>query len=143
VSRIRRGSSFIEAVIGMAILGIALLGLAQLFLIGIANNSRAGAISQATFLAQQRVDYLRSLTQAELEAFPSSARGESVDEALDLNADGTSDFRRLTDLQLSGFVWSVKVLVFPASQCGVEDSLLMENPSRHKVLAIMSAIIGR
>jgi hypothetical protein len=143
MSRRRRGSSFIEAIIGMAILGIAMLGLAQLFLIAIANNSRGGGISQATYLAQQQIDYLRSLTELELEGFPSSVRGESSDESLDLNLDGTSDFRRLTQLQLSGFVWSVKVLVFPASRGGVQASVLMGDPSRYKSLAIMSAVIGR
>jgi hypothetical protein len=143
MSRIRRGSSFIEAIIGMAILAISLLGLAQLFLIGIANNTRGGGISQATYLAQQQIDYLRSLTQSELEGFPSTSRGESADESLDLNADGTSDFRRLTQLQLSGFVWSVKVLVFPARRIGAQASVLTGDPSRNKVLAIMSAVIGR
>ena len=61
--RRRAGSSFIEAIIGMAILGIALLGLAQLFLVSIANNTRGGGIGQATFLAQQAIDYVRSPDQ--------------------------------------------------------------------------------
>jgi prepilin-type N-terminal cleavage/methylation domain-containing protein len=61
----RRGFTLIESLIGLAVMGIAVLGLAQAFLVGVANNKRAGDIGNATLLAQQRIDYLRTLTAAE------------------------------------------------------------------------------
>lgn len=141
--RFRSGSTFIEAIIGMAIVGIALLGLAQLFLLSISNNTRGGEISQATFLAQQRIDYLRSLTAAELAEFPSAGRAESVDESLDMNSDGTPDFRRITQVQASGYSYAIKVLIFPASQAGVAQGTLLLDPSGHKSRISVSTIISR
>lgn len=141
--RQRAGSSFIEAIIGMAILGIALLGLAQLFLISIANNTRGGGIGQATFLAQQTIDYVRTLTNAEIATFPSTARGESADETIDMNQDGTPDFRRLTRIQGTGYSWAVQVLVFPAGQLTPTAETLADDPAGHKVLAVMNTVIGR
>ena len=142
-ARLRAGFSLIEALIGMAITGIALLGMAQLFLISIANNTRGGEISQATFLAQQRIDYLRSLTDAEIAVFPSTSRGESVDEQIDMNQDGTLDYRRITQVQLSGHAYSIKVLVFPASQNGVAKATLLQDPSSYRLRAEMNTVIGR
>ncbi len=141
--RRRAGSTFIEAIIGMAVLGIALLGLAQLFLVSIANNTRGGGIGQATFLAQQTVDYLRTLTGTELAAFPSAARGESTDETIDMNGDGTPDFRRLTRVQGSGYAWSVQVLVFPANQLTPAAETLLADPNGHRALAVVNTVIGR
>jgi len=66
-SRRRGGFTLIEALIGIAVLGIAMLGLAHAFLVGVANNRRAGDIGHAALLAQQRIDSLRTLTAAELE----------------------------------------------------------------------------
>ena len=141
--RTRAGSSFIEAIIGMAILGIALLGLAQLFLVSIASNTRGGGIGQATFLAQQTIDYVRALTQDEIATFPSAARGESADETLDMNQDGTPDFRRLTRIQGSGYSWTIRVLVFPASRLTTAAETLAADPAGHKALAVMNTVIGR
>jgi len=142
-ARLRAGFTLIEALIGMAITGIALLGLAQLFLIAVANNTRGAEISHATFLAQQRIDYLRSLTDIELAAFPATARGESVDEPIDMNGDGTPDYRRVTAIQASGHSYEVKVLVFPASQNGVAKDTLLQNPANYKVRADMNTVISR
>jgi type II secretory pathway pseudopilin PulG len=141
--RTRAGSSFIEALIGMAILAIALLGLAQLFLFSIANNTRGAGIGQATFLAQQKIDYIRTLTNDEIGTFPSAARGESIDETLDMNQDGTADFRRLTIVTGSGYSWSVLVLVFPGSQSAPSAETLTADPGAYKVLAIMNTVVGR
>jgi len=142
-ARLRAGFTLIEALIGMAITGIALLGMVQLFLISIANNTRGGEISQATFLAQQRIDYLRSLTDAEFAGFPSVARGESVDEQLDMNQDGTLDYRRITQVQVSGHAYTAKVLVFPASQNGVAKDTLLQDPSSYRLRAEMNTVISR
>ena len=95
-AKARAGFSLIEALIGIAVIGIAMLGLAQAFLLSVNNNTRAGEIAHASYLAQQQMDYLRSLTAAELSTFPSTARGESADEILDSNVDGFPDFRRIT-----------------------------------------------
>ena len=141
--RNRSGASLIEALIGIAILGIALLGLAELFIVSVSNNSRGGAMSQATYLAQQQVDYLRTLTATELSEFPSTARSESADESIDMNHDGTLDFRRLTDLRASGYAYSVRILVFPPAAIGRSGSDLLRFPAPHGVLAVMNSIIGR
>ncbi len=141
--RARAGSSFIEAIIGMAVMGIALLGLAQLFLVSISNNTRGGGIGQATFLAQQAIDYVRTLTNNEISTFPSTARGESSDETIDMNQDGTPDFRRLTKVQGSGYSWAVQVLVFPPIQLAASAEALSEDPSGHGVLSVMNTVIGR
>jgi len=142
-ARLRAGFTFIEALIGMAIIGIALLGMVELFLVSIANNTRGGEISQATFLAQQRIDYLRSFTDAELAGFPSVTRGESVDEQIDMNQDGTLEYRRITQVQVSGHAYSVKVLVFPASQNGMAKDTLLQNPLNYRLRAEMNTVIGR
>lgn len=142
-SKNRPGFTLIESLIGIAVMGIAMLGLAQAFLIGVANNRRAGDIGHAAFLAQQRVDYLRSLTAEELEAFPSVARGEQSDEILDVNADGTSDFRRLTRIQVTGLIFSIKVLVFPAARAGVQANTLLADPWANGVRTVLNTVIGR
>lgn len=139
----RPGSSLIEALIGIAILGIALLGLAELFLMSLTNNARGGEMSQATFLAQQQVDYLRTLTAAELGTFPSTSRSESADETIDMNQDGTADFRRLTHIQAAGYSYAVRVLVFPPARIGKAAADLLTDPDSYRALAVMNAVIGR
>jgi len=139
----RPGFSLIEALIGIAIIGVALLGLAQLFLLSVANNTRAGDIARATFLAQQQLDYLRALTASELGTFPSTSRGESSDQPVDINGDGSTDFRRLTQLSASGSGWAVKILVFPASALGKASATLLAAPSSYRVRAVISSVIYR
>jgi prepilin-type N-terminal cleavage/methylation domain-containing protein len=139
----RPGFTLLESLIGLAVMGIAMLGLAQAFLIGVANNRRAGEISHAALLAQQRVDYLRTLTAEELAAYPSIARGEQSDEILDFNADGTPDFRRLTRIQISGLIYSVKVLVFPAIKAATAADTLLADPWANGVRTVLNTVIGR
>jgi type II secretory pathway pseudopilin PulG len=139
----RAGFSFIEALLSIALLGIAVLGLAQMFMLSIRNNQRSGEISQAMFIAQQQVDYLRTLTAAELNAFPSAARGESADEVLDVNRDGAVEYRRLTQLTLSGDLYTIKVLVFPPRELGTASASLYADPAGHTVRANMNTVIGR
>jgi len=142
-ARFYAGFSLIEAVIGIALMGFALLGLAQLFMMSVYNNMRGGEISHATFLAQQQIDYLRTLTADELNNFPSSARGERVDEPLDVNKDGTVDFRRITQVQATSPSYGVKVLIFPASQLGTALDALLQNPGNYRVRATMNTVISR
>ncbi|MHB8056235.1 MAG: type IV pilus modification PilV family protein [Candidatus Aminicenantales bacterium] len=139
----RMGFSLIEALIGIAIMGIAMLGLAQAFLISVNNNTRAGEISHASFLAQQQLDYLRALTAAELNAFPATARGESADQTLDTNGDGSVDFRRITQISTGGVGYAVKILVFPATAVGKTSAALLAAPSSYRVRAILSSVIIR
>jgi prepilin-type N-terminal cleavage/methylation domain-containing protein len=137
------GFSLIEALIGIAVLGIAVLGLAQIFLLGISNNKRSGDISQATFLAQGRIEYLRSLTADELNSFPSTARGESADETVDSNGDGTPEFRRITQVQSTGLSFNVKILVFPAARLATPLASLIADPWAYKVRALVNTVISR
>jgi len=142
-TKIKRGFSLIEALIGIAIIGVALLGLAQLFLLSVSNNTRSGEIARATFLAQQELDYLRALTATELSAFPATARGESADETIDINGDGHIDFRRITVVTVSGADYGVKILVFPASAAAKSSATLLAAPNSYRVRAVISSVIVR
>jgi len=144
-ARARReaGFTFIEALLSIALLGGALLGLAQMFIVSVRNNQHGGEISQATYLAQQQVDYLRTLTAAELSSFPSTARGESNDEVIDVNHDGITDLRRLTQVTTSGSAYAVKVLVFPPRETGTAAADLYADPAGHLVRAAMNTVISR
>jgi prepilin-type N-terminal cleavage/methylation domain-containing protein len=141
--RERSGFSMIEAIIGIAVIGIAMLGLAQIFLLGVANNRRGGEIASASFYAQQRIDYLRALTADELNSFPSAARGESADETLDINSDGTPELRRLTQVTAGNLSYTVKVLVFPAARIGTAAAALIADPSGNKARAVINTVISR
>ena len=138
-----KGFSLIEALIGISIIGIAMLGLGQAFLLSVNNNRRAGEISHATFLAQQQLDYLRTLTAAELSVFPSTAQGESSDQALDPNGDGYVDFRRITQITTGGTGYAVKILVFPATAVGKTSAALLAAPFSYNVRAILHSVIIR
>lgn len=141
--RTRKGFTYIEAILGSALLGMSLIGLAQFLLYGIANNKRAYEIGQSTFLARQQVEYLRMLTAVELEEFPSTSRGESSDEAIDLNQDGVTDFRRLTKIQATGVTYTVQVLILPANKTAVAANDLWLDPESHQVRAYANTVIGR
>ena len=135
-----KGFTLIEVLVSMALVGIAVLGLAQIFTYSILNNSRSEKMSSATFLAQQQIEILRTLTVAEL----SEAVGD-IDEQLDINRDGTIDFKRITQVQASTYYWDVRVLVFSAEQIGTDIAIndLIQNPRQYKVKANISTIISR
>lgn len=139
----KKGFSLIEVLVGIALIGTVLIGLAQLFTLSVMNNLRSSEISNATFLAQQNIDYLRSLTGPEMSGFPSVARGESVDEAVDLNADGTTDFRRLTRVTPNGEIFDIRVWVFPAAERNTPVAQLLADPEGHHVQAQINTVIGR
>jgi len=135
----KSGFSLIEVLVGVALIGIAMLGLAQLFVYSVLSNARADDMSNSVFLAQQEIDFLRNLTGPEISALSAS----SLDEQLDINNDGTIDFRRITQLQPSGPYWEVRVLVFSAEQVGVGREVLIQDPIKHHIKADVSTIIGR
>jgi len=137
--------TFIEVIILLALVTVVVVGLIQLFNLSVLQNLRANEMSNAIFLAQQQIDYLRTLTSEELATFPSTQRGESADELLDLNLDGTVDFRRLTSVQMSmdGLGFEVRVLIFPASAANKNRAELLDHPERYRVRAQIQTLITR
>ncbi len=134
--RRREGFSLIEVLLGIALMGLAMLGLAQLFVMSVWNNRRADVISNATFLAQQGIDTIRTLTADELAALP-----VINDETIDVNQDGTYDFRRITTVDHNNFYY--KVLVFGAEQISADQGALIGDPAANRVMASMGTIINR
>jgi len=141
--KLKKGFTYIEVILGAALLGTSLLGLAQFLLYGIANNKRAYEVGQGMFLARQQVEYLRMLTAAEIEAFPSTARGESADEQVDVNGDGAADFRRLTKITASGSVYTVRVIVLPPNTGSTTAASVWADPENRQVRAYANTVIGR
>jgi prepilin-type N-terminal cleavage/methylation domain-containing protein len=139
----RRGFSFIEVLVGIALLAIAVLGLAQLFLAAVANNLKADRVANATFLAQQQIDWLRGFTRDELDVYSSTSL-ESRDEVLDLNADGTDDFRRVTGISPANNMFSITIHVYSAENiAGLTAAQLLADPDRYRARAEISTLIGR
>jgi prepilin-type N-terminal cleavage/methylation domain-containing protein len=134
-----RGFSLVEVVLSIALLGAVVLGLAQFFTLGLMNNLRAERISNAVFLVQQQIELLRGLTSEELNALGSGASDEQVD----VNNDGTLDFRRITQIQPTGSDWDIKILVFSSEKLTESVSNLLSEPQRHRVRAQMSTVIAR
>ncbi|OQX55820.1 MAG: hypothetical protein B5M54_01175 [Candidatus Aminicenantes bacterium 4484_214] len=134
-----KGMTLIEALVGIALVAIAVLGLAQLFTFGILMNSRADRIANATFLAQQKIEFLRNLTGTEL----SSLSGNDLDEQIDVNSDGTYDYRRLTVLNPQVSYTEIRVLVFGPAQVDVDQGELLANPVQHRVMADIRTILAR
>ena len=130
------GFSLIEVLLGIALMGIAMLGLAQLFVMSVWNNRRADVISNATYLAQQEIDSIRTLTPEELASLP-----VVNDETIDVNQDGTNDFRRITTVDHNNFYY--KVLVFGAEQLSTDQGALIADPAANRILAQMGTIINR
>lgn len=139
----RKGFTLLEVLIGIALIGIISLGLAQLLNLSALNNLRSDKISNATFLAQQQIDNLRNFTVDELNA----AVSNPIDEKFDTNEDGTYEFRRITQLELSGFYWDVKVYVFSGPYQGADQGAdldkVIQNPSLYGIKAQMNTIISR
>lgn len=135
----KKGFTLFEVVVGIALVGIALLGLAQLFTFSVMNNSRSDRMTGSLYLAQQQMDSLRNLTADELNALTTGP----MDEQIDVNSDGTYDFRRITQVQLSGSSWSVRILVFSAEQLGVSLDSILQDPARYRVRADINTLISR
>jgi len=135
----RKGFTLIEALMGIAFVGLVLLGLAQLFCLSVMTNQRSGNVTNASFLAQQQIDLIRNYTANELR----EATLYPVDEQIDINNDGTIDFRRITQVKSKGFNWSVDILVFSAAQLGTNMNELIENPNLNEVKAQIGTVISR
>jgi prepilin-type N-terminal cleavage/methylation domain-containing protein len=133
------GFSLIEVLIGLAIVAIGMLGLAQLFTYTVMSNSRAERMSSAVFLAQEQIDFHRNMTADELTTMSSGTN----DEQIDVNLDGTYDYRRVTEVQGTGISWEIRVLVFSAEQFNTGLSDLVQDPQQYKVKANMTTIISR
>ncbi|MDD8031426.1 MAG: prepilin-type N-terminal cleavage/methylation domain-containing protein [Acidobacteriota bacterium] len=145
--REKNGFTLIETIISLALVTVVFVSLAQLFTLSVMQNLRSNEMSNAIFLAQQQIDYLRTLTSDELSIFPNLAIGESNDELLDLNQDGTLDFRRITIINPSVAAsvagYDVLVMVFPISVRDVARDELIANPDKYKVRAYVHTIVTR
>lgn len=138
-----RGFSLIEVLVGLFLVAVAVLGLAQLFLAAVANNMKADRVTNATFLAQQQIDWLRGFTLDELTAYAGTSL-ESRDEIMDLNLDGTNDFRRVTEFRSAGDTFQVIIHVYSAEKLGVTTAAeLLADPDQHRPRALISTIITR
>lgn len=141
------GFTLIEVIISLALVTVVFVSLAQLFSLSIMQNLRSNEMSNAIFLAQQQIDYLRTLTSDELTALLQSQNSANNDELMDINQDGTVDFRRLTVVQPSVAVtnagFDVLILVFPASVQNKQRDELLANPDKYKIRAYIHTIITR
>lgn len=139
----QRGFSLMEVLVGIFLVGVAVIGLAQLFLFAVTNNLRADRIANATFLAQQQVDWLRGFTLDELTAYAGTTL-ESRDEVMDINVDGINDYRRVTVFTEAQDTFQVRVVVYSAENISVPSaSALLADPGRYRPRAVMSTIITR
>lgn len=138
-----RGFSLVEVLVSLFLVGVAVIGLAQLFLVAVTNNLKADRVANATFLAQQQIDWLRGFTLDELEAY--SLPGlESRDEVIDLNLDGTNDFRRVTWFEPAAETFQVRVYVYSAEKLSVPSAQeLIDDPDLHRPRAMVTTIISR
>jgi type IV pilus assembly protein PilV len=57
----KKGFTLIEVLIGLIILGIGLLGIAGMQVTSVKGNSFSNNLTQASFLAQDRIEYLKNL----------------------------------------------------------------------------------
>ena len=138
-----RGFTLIEVLVSLFLVGVAVIGLAQLFLVAVANNLKADRVANATFLAQQQIDWLRGFTIDELDVY-SSTPLESRDEIIDLNTDGTNDFRRVTGISLTNGLFNVTIHVYSAEKTGTLTAAeLLADPVHHRPRAVISTLIGR
>jgi len=138
-----RGFSLIEVLVGIFLVAVAVLGLAQLFLVAVANNLKADRVANATFLAQQQIDWLRGFTAEELDIYTNTTL-ESRDEVLDLNLDSTNDFRRITGISLADGMFHVNVHVYSAEKIsGLSAFALLADPNQYRPQAMISTLISR
>jgi prepilin-type N-terminal cleavage/methylation domain-containing protein len=140
----RKGFTLIEVLVAVFLVGVAVMGLAQIFTLTVLNNSRSDRMANATFLAQQRIDFLRNMTTLELNtATLSDGTPIPLDEQLDINSDGTIDYRRVTQIQPAGFYWDIRILVFYSHRSTESAAQLIADPQQYRVMADMSTVISR
>jgi len=134
-----KGFSLIEVLVGVALVAIAMLGLAQLFIYSMMSNARAAQISTASFLARQQIEEVRNLTADELNTLISTP----IDEQIDINADTTIDYRRITEIQTTGDAWQVRVLIFAGTMIHMGTTELLLNPVQNKAKIDVYTVISR
>jgi prepilin-type N-terminal cleavage/methylation domain-containing protein len=140
----REGFTLIEVLVSVFLVGVAVMGLAQIFTLTVLNNSRSDRMASGTFLAQQRIDFLRNMTTLELNtATLGDGTAIPLDEQLDVNNDGTLDYRRITQIQSAGFYWDVRVAVFLSQYSTESAAQLLANPQQYRILADMNTVISR
>jgi len=140
----RKGFTLIEVLVAVFLVGVAVMGLAQIFTLTVLNNSRSDRMANATYLAQQRIDFLRNMTSLELNtATLNDGTPIPLDEQLDINNDGTLDYRRITQIQSAGFYWDVRVAVFLSQYASESSAQLLANPQQYRILADMNTVISR
>lgn len=132
-----------EVLVGIFLVGVAVIGLAQLFLLAVSNNLRADRIANATFLAQQQIDWLRGFTLDELTAYAGTTL-QARDEVMDINVDGINDYRRVTVFTEDQATFQVQVYVYSSENISIADpATLLADPTRYRPRALMSTIITR
>ena len=134
-----KGFSLIEILISIALMGFALLGLAQLFTYSVMNTTRSDKMTNATFLAQQQIDFLRNLPAEEFTTLSAAP----LDESIDMNSDGRFDYRRITEIQAAGNSWNVRVYVFQGYRGSTTTATLLQDPTDYNLRADISTIISR
>jgi len=137
-----RGFSLIEVLVGLFLVGVAVLGLAQLFLVAVANNLKADRVANATFLAQQQIDWLRGFTFDELNAYAVTTL-ESRDELIDLNVDGTNDYRRITDFRIAADTFQARIYIYSTEKFGIDANEIIADTDLHRPRALITTIITR
>lgn len=137
------GFTLIETIIALALVTVVFVSLAQLFTLSIMQNLRSNEMSNAIFLAQQQIDHLRTLNAMELNSL-----GQTIDEIIDINGDGTDDFVRITKIEgatgaIMGAGFDILVMVFPITARDVAAEDLLKDPEKYKVRARVHTIISR
>jgi prepilin-type N-terminal cleavage/methylation domain-containing protein len=139
-----RGFTLIEVLVSIFLVGVAVIGLAQLFLVAVANNLKADRIANATFLAQQQIDWLRGFTLDELDVYTSTDL-DARDEFLDLNGDLTNDFRRITGMnRATDHLFEVIIHVYSLDKVGgLTAAEVLADPVHYRPQALISTLIVR
>ncbi|MBP1770775.1 MAG: hypothetical protein H6P96_1393 [Candidatus Aminicenantes bacterium] len=138
-----RGFTLIEVLVSLFLVGVAVIGLAQLFLVAVANNLKADRVANATFLAQQQIDWLRGFTVDELDIYTSTPLA-SRDEFLDINQDLTNDFRRITGMNRVGDIFQVTIHVYSIEKVGgLTAAAVLADPVHYRPRALISTLIVR
>jgi len=138
-SQKEKGFSLVEVLVGITLMSVAMMGLAQLFMVGIMNNTRSDRMTNGTFLAHQQIEHLRSLTTTEIDLLLDTV----MEEKLDINQDTVLDYRRITRIQMAGFSYEVRVLVFARDQMDEDENALIADPMDFKVKADITTLISR
>jgi len=134
-----KGFSLVEVLLGIALIGVALLGLVQMFYYGVMNNTNSDRLTQATFLAQQQIDFLRGLSAQELNVLAAN----QIDENIDVNSDGFIDARRITKIVPAGLSYKVTVFVFSKERQNDDVNNLVNEPIKYRVRAAINTVISR